>query len=97
MTKILKKVQLSAEQSTPMSADPTKGTPIKPFTQEEMTQLQKEGMWEGGSWNSRHVVPRRRVGERLRQQGQDQPAPRKVLQVHACPDRFRKGAGMEGQ
>ena len=48
MTKILKKVQLSTEQSTPKSADPTKGTPIKPFTQEEMTQLQKEGMWDGG-------------------------------------------------
>ena len=48
MTKIFKKLQLSAEQITPMSADPTNATPIKPFTQQEMTQLQKEGMWEGG-------------------------------------------------
>ena len=48
MTKILKKVQLSTEQSTPKSADPTKGTQINPFTQEEMTTLQEEGTWNGG-------------------------------------------------
>ena len=48
MTKILKKVQLSTEQSTLKSADPTKGTQINPFTQEEMAQLQEEGTWEGG-------------------------------------------------
>ena len=30
MNKILKKVQLSTEQSTPMSADPTKGTQTNP-------------------------------------------------------------------
>jgi hypothetical protein len=48
MTKILKKVQLSAEQSTPMSADPTKGTQTNPYTQVEMAQLQEAGAWNGG-------------------------------------------------
>ena len=48
MTKILKKVPLSTEQSTPKSADPTKGIQANPFTQEEMTALQEEGAWEGG-------------------------------------------------
>ena len=48
MTKILKKVQLSTEQSTPKSADPTKGTQTNPYSQEEMAQLQEEGTWEGG-------------------------------------------------
>jgi hypothetical protein len=48
MTKILKKVQLSTEQSTPKSADPTKGTVTNPFTQVEMATLQEEGTWNGG-------------------------------------------------
>ena len=48
MTKILKKVQLSSEQSTLKSADPTKGTQINPYSQEEMAQLQEEGTWNGG-------------------------------------------------
>lgn len=48
MTKILKKVQLSAEQSTPKSADPTKGTQTNPYTQVEMASLQEEGTWNGG-------------------------------------------------
>lgn len=48
MTKILKKVQLSTEQSTPMSADPTKGTQTNPYTQVEMATLQEEGTWNGG-------------------------------------------------
>ena len=48
MTKILKKVQLSTEQSTPKSADPTKGTITNPFTQVEMATLQEEGKWNGG-------------------------------------------------
>lgn len=48
MTKILKKVQLSTEQSTSKSADPTKGTQTNPFTQLEMAQLQEEGTWKGG-------------------------------------------------
>ncbi len=48
MTKILKKVQLSTEQSTPKSADPTKGTQTNPYTQVEMATLQEEGTWNGG-------------------------------------------------
>jgi len=48
MNKILKKVQLSAEQSTPKSADPTKGTQTNPYTQVEMASLQEEGTWNGG-------------------------------------------------
>ena len=48
MTKILKKVQLSTEQSTPNSADPTKGTQTNPYTQVEMATLQEEGTWNGG-------------------------------------------------
>jgi hypothetical protein len=48
MTKILKKVQLSTEQSTPKSADPTKGTQTNPYTQVEMATLQEEGKWNGG-------------------------------------------------
>jgi hypothetical protein len=48
MNKILKKVQLSTEQSTPKSVDPTKGTKINPYTQEEMATLQEEGTWDGG-------------------------------------------------
>lgn len=57
MTKILKKVQLSTEQSTPKSADPTKGTQINPFTQEEMTALQEEGTWNGGYVEGMGLVP----------------------------------------
>jgi hypothetical protein len=48
MTKILKKVQLSAEQNTPKSADYKKGTQTNPFTQVEMATLQEEGTWNGG-------------------------------------------------
>ena len=48
MTKILKKVQLSTEQSAPNSADPTKGTQTNPYTQKEMAILQEEGAWNGG-------------------------------------------------
>lgn len=48
MNKILKKVQLSTEQSTPMSADPTKGTAENPYSQVEMATLQEEGTWNGG-------------------------------------------------
>lgn len=48
MTKILKKVQLSAEQSTPMSADPTKGTQTNPYTELEMRMLQVNETWPGG-------------------------------------------------
>lgn len=47
MTKILKKVQLSAEQSTSMSADPTKGTQENPYSQEEFAAV-PEGTWKGG-------------------------------------------------
>ena len=48
MTKILKKVRLSAEQSTPMSADPTKGTQTNPYTELEMRMLQVNETWPGG-------------------------------------------------
>ena len=57
MTKILKKVQLSTEQNTSQSADPTKGTQTNPFTQEEMTQLQEEGIWNGGYVEGMGLVP----------------------------------------
>ena len=48
MNKILKKVQLSTEQSTPMSADPTKGTQTNPYTEQEMRMLQANETWPGG-------------------------------------------------
>lgn len=48
MAKILKKVQLSTEQSARKSADPTKGTQTNPYTQGEMASLQEEGTWRGG-------------------------------------------------
>ena len=48
MNKILKKVQLCTEQSTPKSEDPTKGTQTNPYTQVEMATLQEEGTWNGG-------------------------------------------------
>ena len=47
MTKILKKVQLNTEQSTPKSADPTKGTQENPYSQEEFSGF-PEGTWKGG-------------------------------------------------
>ena len=46
MAKILKKVQLSTEQVTQKSADPTKGTLINPFTQAEMEQFQEMILWK---------------------------------------------------
>lgn len=48
MTKILKKVQLSTEQSTPKSAEPTKGTQTNPYTEQEMRMLQEQSAWNGG-------------------------------------------------
>lgn len=57
MTKILKKVQLSTEQSTSKSADPTKGTQTNPFTQVEMATLQEEGTWNGGYVERMGYVP----------------------------------------
>lgn len=56
MTKILKKVQLSAEQSTPMSADPTKGTAENPYTQEERAAF-PQGTWPGGFVQGVGFVP----------------------------------------
>ena len=47
MAKILKKVQLSTEQSTPMSADPMKGTQENPYSQEEFAAV-PDGAWKGG-------------------------------------------------
>jgi hypothetical protein len=57
MTKILKKVQLSTEQSISKSADPTKGTQTNPFTQVEMATLQEEGIWNGGYVERMGYVP----------------------------------------
>ena len=57
MTKILKKVQLSTEQSTPKSADPTKGTAENPYSQVEMATLQEEGTWNGGYVEGMGLVP----------------------------------------
>ena len=57
MTKILKKVQLSTEQSTLKSADPTKGTAENPYSQVEMATLQEEGTWNGGYVEGMGLVP----------------------------------------
>lgn len=57
MTKILKKVQLSTEQSARKSVDPTKGTQTNPFTQVEMATLQEEGIWNGGYVERMGYVP----------------------------------------
>lgn len=57
MNKILKKVQLSTEQSTPKSEDPTKGTQTNPYTQVEMATLQEEGTWNGGYVEGMGLVP----------------------------------------
>lgn len=57
MAKILKKVQLSTEQSISQSADSTKGTQSNPYTQEEMAQLQAQETWQGGYVEAMGMVP----------------------------------------
>ncbi len=57
MAKILKKVQLSTEQSISQSADSTKGTQSNPYTQEEMSQLQAQETWQGGYVEAMGMVP----------------------------------------
>jgi len=48
MVKILKKVQLSTEQSNPMSANTSKGTVTNPFTKQEYRAMVQEQNWVGG-------------------------------------------------
>lgn len=57
MAKILKKVQLSTEQSISQSVDPTKGTQSNPYTQKEMSQLQAQEAWQGGYVEAMGMVP----------------------------------------
>ena len=48
MTKILKKVQLSTEQSARKSANTSKGTVTNPFTKQEYRAMVQEQNWVGG-------------------------------------------------